>query len=40
MSDEITNEHLAILENVMKEKDNKINELAGYTSNAMFNQQQ
>ena len=37
---EITNEHLALLEQAMKEKDNKINELSGFASNTVFNQNQ
>ncbi len=43
MADERINEHLAALEQqeaLNRQKDNKINELAGYASTAMFNQAQ
>ena len=38
--DEYTNEHLESLERQNKDQANKINELSGFTSNAMFNQSQ
>ena len=38
--DEYTNEHLERLERQNKDQANKINELSGFTSNAMFNQTQ
>ncbi len=38
--DKIMNEHLEVLEQLNKQKDNKINELSGYTSNTMLNQAQ
>ncbi|GAH08255.1 unnamed protein product, partial [marine sediment metagenome] len=37
---EVTNEHLELLEQSMKDKDNKIRELSGYASTAMSNQGQ
>ena len=38
--DTTTNEHLALLEQSMREKDKKINELSGYATSAMSNQAQ
>ena len=40
MGEEITNEHLALLEQEMKAKDSKINELSGFASQTVFNQAQ
>ncbi len=40
MPEEITNEHLALLEQEMKAKDNKINELSGFANQTVFNQAQ
>ncbi len=36
---EVSDEHLTLLEQAIKDKDNKINELSGYASNTVYNNQ-
>jgi len=40
MEDEVTNEHLAFLEKQLREQDNKITQLSGYTSAGIYGGQQ